>query len=301
VAQSDLEGFDAVVHLAGLSNDPLGDLDPTLTMEINRAATVRLAQLAKRAGARRFLFSSSCSVYGASGEQTAPEEALPQPVTPYGKSKIQAERAVARLASSRFSPVFLRNATAYGVSARLRFDLVLNNLVAWAYSTGRVFLKSDGSPWRPVVHIEDIARAFLAALEAPRERIHNRVFNVGCNRENYRIRDLAEIVAATVPGCRIDFAADAGPDRRCYRVDCGRLARTFESFRPAWDARQGARQLYQAFRTTQLRVEEFEGPRYRRVDHIQQLLAQGFVDLTLRWKEASDEGEHRSRVRLAAA
>ena len=199
VQASDLEGFDAIIHLAGLSNDPLGDLNPRLTYEINHAASVRLARLAKEVGITRFLFSSSCSTYGAAGDQMLNEEAEFNPVTPYGHSKVLVEQDVSKLADSKFSPTFLRNATAYGVSPRLRFDLVLNNLVAWAFTTGRVYIKSDGTPWRPIVHIEDIAQAFIVVLHAPRELVHNQAFNVGLSKENYRIRELAEIVEETVP------------------------------------------------------------------------------------------------------
>src|SRR5581483_8516476 len=242
VTADDLEGFDAVIHLAGLSNDPLGNLNPALTFEINHAASVRLARLAKAAGVPRFLFSSSCSNYGAAGDTLLTEDAALQPLTPYADSKVRVERDVARLADDDFSPVFLRNATAYGVSPRLRFDLVLNNLVAWAFTTGRVLIKSDGTPWRPIVHIEDIGRAFLAVLEAPRERTHNQAFNVGRTDENYRIRDLADIVKGVVPGSVIDYAKDGGPDPRCYRVDFGKITRVLPGFTPQWTARRGAQE-----------------------------------------------------------
>jgi nucleoside-diphosphate-sugar epimerase len=283
VQPSDLEGFEAVVHLAGLSNDPLGDLNPELTDEINHLASVRLAQLSKAAGVSRFLFSSSCSVYGAAGENLVGEEAAFCPVTPYGISKVRTEEGLAKLADASFSPIFLRNATAYGVSARLRFDLVLNNLVAWAYTTGKVHIKSDGTPWRPIVHIEDLSRAFISALHAPRRLVHNQAFNVGITEENYRVRELAEIVKETVPGCQIEYAKDAGPDKRCYRVDFGKLARTLPEFKPQWNARRGAKQLHQACQKFGLRLEEFEGPRYRRIDHIKMLLQTGRLDNTLRW------------------
>jgi len=290
VEATDLKGFEAVIHLAGLSNDPLGNLNPNLTYDINHHASVRLAKLAKEVGVKRYLFSSSCSTYGAAGDKILDETADFNPVTPYGRSKVLVEQEVSQLATAEFSPMFLRNATAYGVSPRLRFDLVLNNLTAWALTTGRVFIKSDGTPWRPIVHIEDISRAFLAALEAPRELIHNQAFNVGRSEENYQIRDLAEIVKETVPGCTIEFAADAGPDKRCYRADFSRIAKTLPAFRPKWDARRGARELYETYKKVDLRVEDFEGPRYKRIDHIQGLLASGRLKSDLRWQTV--EAEH---------
>ena len=283
VQESDLEGFEAVLHLAGISNDPLGDLNPECTYEINYRASVRLAELAKKAGVTRYIFSSSCSTYGAAGDDAIDESAPFNPVTPYGASKVLVEQEVSRLADETFSPTFLRNATAYGVSSRLRGDLVLNNLVGWALTTGRVFLKSDGSPWRPIVHIEDIARAFLAVLEAPRNLVHNEAFNVGRKEENYRIRELAEIVEATVPGCRIEYAEGAGPDKRCYRVDCSKLTQTIPSFKPQWDARRGAQQLYDAYQRIGLTLEDFEGARYMRIRHVKKLQEQGRLDDRLRW------------------
>jgi nucleoside-diphosphate-sugar epimerase len=283
---SDLEGFDAVIHLAGLSNDPLGDLNPALTYEINHAASVRLAGLAKKAGVTRFLFSSSCSTYGAaSPEELLDEQAQFRPVTPYGRSKVLVEQEVAKLADSSFSPTFLRNATAYGVSPRLRFDLVLNNLVAWALATGRIYIKSDGTPWRPIVHIEDISRAFIAVLNAPREAIHCESFNVGQTAENYQIRELAEIVSETVPGCQVEYAQDGSPDTRCYRVDFGKIGRLLPEFKPQWNARQGAKELYDALRIAGLRLEDFEGPRYKRIAHLQELLSSGRLGVDLRWRE----------------
>jgi nucleoside-diphosphate-sugar epimerase len=283
----DLEGFDAVIHLAGLSNDPLGDLNPTLTYDINHAASVRLAKLAKKAGVSRFLFSSSCSTYGAaSPEELLDEQAEFRPVTPYGRSKVLVEQDIAKLGDSNFSPTFLRNATAYGVSPRLRFDLVLNNLVAWALTTGRIYIKSDGTPWRPIVHIEDISRAFIAVLNAPREVIHCEAFNVGQTEENYQIRDLAEIVGETVPGCRIEYAEDGGPDTRCYRVDFSKIKRVLPEFSPRWNARAGAKELYDALRVARLRLEDFEGPRYKRIAHLQELLSSGRLRADLHWREA---------------
>ncbi len=282
----DLSGFDAVIHLAGLSNDPLGDLNPELTMEVNHLASVELAKLAREAGVRRFLFSSSCSTYGAAGDDLIDESAAFNPVTPYGRSKVLAEEGISALATDRFTPVFLRNATAYGLSPRLRFDLVLNNLVAWAYSTGRIFLKSDGTPWRPIVHIGDISRAFIAALEAPADLVHNRAFNVAV--ENFRISELAEIVGEIVPGCRIDYADGAGPDKRCYRVDGGLIHRTLPAFVPRWTARRGAQELYSAYRETVVTPDDFEGPRYKRIDHLKMLIQSGRVDQTLRATERKE-------------
>lgn len=283
VQRSDLEGCDAVIHLAALSNDPLGDLNPELTYEINHRASVRLALLAKDAGVQRFLFSSSCSTYGAAGDVMLTEEASFNPVTPYGHSKVLVEQDVSQLADGRFSPTFLRSTTAYGVSPKLRFDLVLNNLVAHAYATGRVFLKSDGTPWRPVIHIEDIARAFLAVLHGTREKVHNQAFNVGVNSENYQIRKIAEIVRETVPGSHIEYAPDAGPDKRCYRVDFGKICRALPEFSPRWNARLGAQQLYETYRRYDLLVDDFEGTRYQRISHLRYLLREGLVDGSLRW------------------
>jgi nucleoside-diphosphate-sugar epimerase len=285
VTRDELKGFDAIIHLAALSNDPLGNLNPALTFDINHHATVRLAELAKEAGVPRFLFSSSCSNYGAAGDKMLTEEADFNPVTPYGESKVLAEKGLRELASDDFSPTYLRSTTAYGISPRHRFDIVLNNLVAWAFTTGLIFLKSDGSPWRPIVHIEDITRAFIAVLQAPREIVHDQAFNVGITSENYQIRDLAEIVHEVVPDCRIEFAEDAGPDKRSYRVDFSKISRMLPSFKPRWNAREGARQLYEAYRKIGLRLEEFEGPRYRRIDCIQNRLANHQLDSTLRWQQ----------------
>ena len=283
----DLAGFDAIIHLAALSNDPLGDLNPQLTYDINHLASVRLAAMAKEAGVARFAFASSCSNYGAAGDAPVNEESELNPVTAYGESKVRVERDVIKLADDSFSPTFLRCATAYGASPRLRFDIVLNNLVAWAFTSGKVMLKSDGSPWRPIVHIEDISRAFLAVLSVPRERVHAQAFNIGRNDQNYRIRDIAQIVKETVPGCEIAFADDAGPDKRNYRADFSKVAELLPEFQPQWDARKGAKQLLDAYRAIGLELTDFEGPRYRRIDQIKQLMSAGELGPDLRWTSGS--------------
>jgi nucleoside-diphosphate-sugar epimerase len=283
VVPSDVEGFDAIVHLAGLCNDPLGDLNPRWTFEINHAATIHLAQVAKGAAVRRFLFASSCSLYGKADDRPLAEDAPMQPLTPYAASKVRAETDLALMASDDFSPVFMRSATAYGMSPRFRADVVLNNLVCWACATGRIQIMSDGLAWRPIVHVEDISNAFAAALTASRSAIHNQAFNVGVNEENYRVRDLAEIVREVVPGCEVEYAGTGNHDRRSYRVNFDKLTQVLD-FEPKWNAHRGAHELYESLAQGGITQASFEGRKFTRLAQLKYLLSTKRLDGTLRWK-----------------
>ena len=284
VVPADLEGFDAIIHLAALSNDLLGDINPDITLEINHKATLRIAEMAKKVGVKKFLFASSCSMYGKAGEEALDETADFNPVTHYAISKVCVERDLSLLAGDNFSPIFFRNATAYGVSPRMRFDLVINNLVAWAYTTGKIHMKSDGTPWRPLVHAADISRAFIVGLKSPIEIVHNQAFNVGKNSENYRIKELAEFVRETVPNCEISFADGAGPDERCYKVDFTKIHTVLPDFQPFWNAKLGVEDIYKSYKKYGLEQDEYEGVKYKRIAHIKYLLSKGKLDDTLRWQ-----------------
>ena len=284
IESEQLVGFDAVIHLAAVCNDPVGDLNPRATYEINHLGSVRVAEQAKAAGVPRFLFSSSCSLYGKAGDEMLDEGADFAPVSPYGESKVLAERDISALADDSFSPTFLRNATAYGVSPRLRVDVVVNNLVGFAHTTAEVLIQSDGTPWRPLVHVEDIADAFLAVLEGPRELVHDQAFNVGSSAENYRIRNVAEIVEEVVPGASASFAAGAGPDKRSYQVDCSKIATVLPASKPLWTVRRGVEQLCEAYERTGLTFERFTGSRYLRINRVRELQEAGRLDDDLRWR-----------------
>lgn len=281
-----LNGYDAVIHLAGLSNDPLGDLNPECIYAINHRASVRVAQLAKQAGVSRFIHASTCSLYGAAGNEFLDEGAAFNPVTPYGEAKLLVEQDLMPMADDEFSPVYLRSGTAYGSSPKLRGDLVINNLLGYAITTDEILLKSDGTPWRPLVHVEDIALAFKAALEAPREAMHNQAFNVGLTEENFRVSELAEIIAAEIPSSKIRIDDGAGPDRRNYRVNCDKIAEMLPGFKPKWRAETGIADLARDYVQHQTSLKEFLSSRYLRIKHVKELQDSGELNSDLFWAQA---------------
>ena len=283
ITAEDLAGFDAVIHLAALSNDPIGNLNNAWTREINGDGTIRLAQLARQAGVRRFLFSSSCIMYGLSQAAVVNEDAPLAPQTEYARSKVEAESALSQLANDEFSPTFCRNGTVYGLSPRMRFDTVLNDLTGHAFTTGRVVIHSDGTPWRPVVHVQDVARAFQAVLEAPRALVHNQAFNTGADHLNHQIRDLGQIVTETVPGCELEIVAQASADQRTYKADFAKFQKTFPDFQFQWTARKGAQELYTSFKSIGLTHGEFRDKRFTRLAWLRHLIDSGQVDDSLRW------------------
>lgn len=284
-----LKGFEAVIHLAALSNDPLGDLRPEWTYEINYKASVRLAEQAKKAGVHRFLYASSCSLYGAAADENLKEDAPMRPLTPYAESKVRTEEALSTLSDSDFAPTFLRNATVYGASPRLRLDVVLNNLVGWAVTAGKIHIMSDGSPWRPIVHVQDVAQAFACVLEGPAELVRNQAFNVGANSENYQVRDLAAIVQRVAPSCSIEYSGKAGPDPRNYRVDFSKLERTFPAFHTRWNALEGAGELYEAYHAAGMTADDFHSRKFTRLKQLKFLLETGRLDDSLRWRRENSD------------
>jgi nucleoside-diphosphate-sugar epimerase len=281
-------GYDAVIHLAALSNDPLSEINQELTFEINHTASVKLAKLAKEAGVKRFLYASTCSVYGTvNQDEYATEDSFLHPLTPYATSKVKVEADLSKLADESFSPIYLRNATAYGWSPNFRSDLVLNNLVCWAYTTGEIRIMSDGTPWRPITHVRDICNAFATVIAAPKEVIHNQAFNVGVNQENYQVRDLAAIVQKGFPACKVTYSENGGPDPRSYRVDFSKISRCLPEFKPIWRASLGVSELKGVFEEAMFNREDFIGQKYVRLAKLKNLLQERRLDNNLRWRDSS--------------
>ncbi len=290
IGKEDFEGVEAVIHLAALSNDPMGALLPELTSVINYRASMNLARLAKDCKVERFIFSSSCSVYGIAGDQAITEDGVLNPITEYAKSKVDSEIEISKLADGIFSPVFLRNATVYGVSPMLRVDLVVNNLVGWAFTTGKIRLMSDGSPWRPLIHIQDICRAFIAVLKAPRGLIHNQVFNIGQNSQNYRVKDIVDTIKNVMPEAKIEYTGEHGVDTRTYRVNFSKFNRALNNyFKPSWNIEEGVKELFDAYKTNNLSYGDFDGNKFIRLKRIRKLLEEGKLDKNLFWKKEMDK------------
>ncbi len=285
ISKDDLDNVDAIVHLAGLSNDPLGAFDSKLTDEINFQATVKLAEIAKQSGIERFVYASSCSMYGIAGDEEVTEDSTLSPITAYAISKVKSEQALSKMADDYFSPVYLRPSTAYGIAPMFRCDIVLNNLVGWAYTTGKIRIMSDGTPWRPAVHVEDFSQAFIACLEAPKDLVHNEAFNLGRIDANYQIKEMASVVKKVVPGCEVEYTYEHGPDSRTYRVSFEKIATRLKGyFKPKWDIEHGTLELYKAYKAHGLTNEEFAGNKYIRLNQLKQLSEQGLLDSNLFWK-----------------
>lgn len=282
ISLEDLRGAEAVVHMAELSNDPIGQLAPHITHAINHAGSVRLAQLARQAGIERFVYTSSCSVYGVATEGDVTEDSPVNPQTAYAECKTLVERDLLPMAGADFSPTFLRNATAFGASPRMRFDLVLNNLSGLAWTTRTIAMISDGSPWRPLVHVADICQAIACVLEAPREAVHGEILNVGDTAQNYRVREIAELVAEAIPGCDLTFGSQ-GADNRSYRVNFDKIRRHLPEFRCEWDAERGAAELADLFARIGLTRAEFESRGYTRLKQLEHLIATGQIDRDFYW------------------
>ncbi len=279
---ADLQGYDAMVHMAELSNDPLGQLAPNITYDINHKGSIHLAEIARQAGIKRFIYMSSCSVYGVADSDYVDETSRVNPQTTYAICKTLVERDLSQMASRQFSPTFMRNATAYGASPHMRFDIVLNNLAGLAWTTKEIRMTSDGTPWRPLVHGLDISRAIIAVLEAPQDAVHNETFNVGDTGHNYRVKEIAEIVAETFAGCKLTFGAPS-PDNRSYRVSFEKIRRHLPGFQCAWDAKKGARQLYELFKRIDMPTEVFNNRTFTRLKQLEYLIRTRQIDEQFFW------------------
>ncbi len=284
IEEKDLEGAYAICHLAALSNDPLGDLDEQLTYDINHLASVEIAKLAKKVGVEKYIYSSSCSLYGiADGDTALDETAQFNPVTAYAKSKVYSERDIVPMATDDFSVTFMRNATAYGISPKLRLDLVVNNLVGWAITTGQIKIMSDGTPWRPLVHAEDIARAFIAVIEAPKEVVNRQSYNVGQSAENFQIKDIAKMVGEVVPGCSVVITGEHGSDSRSYRVNFDKIARELPNFKPQWTLKKGIEEVYEAYKKYGMDSDKFNGRYFIRLKQLQYHIENNHLNEKLFW------------------
>lgn len=285
IEKKDIDNAWAVCHLAALSNDPVGELNKDLTYDINYRASLRLAELSKKVGVKKFIFSSSCSMYGKSDDDALSEEAAFSPLTAYAESKVLSEKNIMPLSSKEFSVTFLRNSTAYGISPKLRVDLVVNNLVGWALTTGCIKIMSDGTPWRPLMHVEDIARAFEAVLAAPKDQVSGESFNVGADSENYQVKDIALLIKEVMPECKIAFSGEHGADSRSYRVDFGKINRKMPHFKPEWNLKKGIEQICEYYKKYGMDSDKFNGRYFIRLKQIRYLLDNSRLDARLYWRK----------------